>query len=321
MNWVLRRDIMSHFLEFPYQLRGSEHDASSMKSCHCGTIRITSRGEDTGVAACSEPLNAMAALSMQRCSVLSRPANAGPCLPISRSAARSTLSCSASSHPTTHEHIQVKASPGTDPCTTNTGCSKNGLWVQNRNVAKPARSYAGVQASACMHEEAATCWPQVTPSPENTARQIPQHTRACDASPLRPARLRPLYLDHELRISCSLLRRAFSTSLGMAAASLLATQQASAATEVMQLADRDARIGVVALLFLPVLGWVAFNIGGPALNQLSEMSKENVPVIKSQLKKGDKNRKPKRGIVAAVRPACCGDHAACGVSPHLFIFL
>ena len=101
-----------------------------------------------------------------------------------------------------------------------------------------------------------------------------------------------------------MLCRAFSTSLGMAAASLLATQQASAATEVMQLADRDARIGVVALLFLPVLGWVAFNIGGPALNQLSEMSKDNVPVIKSQLKKGDKNRKPKRGIVAAVCPAC-----------------
>ena len=73
---------------------------------------------------------------------------------------------------------------------------------------------------------------------------------------------------------------------------MAAVQSADAVTEVMQLADRDARIGVVALLFLPVLGWVAFNIGGPALNQLSEMSKENVPVIKSQLKKGSQNRKP-----------------------------
>ena len=117
-----------------------------------------------------------------------------------------------------------------------------------------------------------------------------------------------------------MLCRAFSTSLGMAAASLLATQQASAATEVMQLADRDARFGVVALLFLPVLGWVAFNIGGPALNQLSEMSRQNTPAIKSQLKKGDSQRKPKRGIVAAVRPrwlqqpaALAATHVCCCV--------
>ena len=97
--------------------------------------------------------------------------------------------------------------------------------------------------------------------------------------------------------------RAFNASLGAAAASLLATQQASAATEVMQLADRDARFGVVALLFLPVLGWVAFNIGGPALNQLSEMSKNNVPAIKSQLKKGSQSKR--RGIIGAVRPWPC----------------
>ena len=75
---------------------------------------------------------------------------------------------------------------------------------------------------------------------------------------------------------------------------MAAVQSADAATEVMQLADRDARIGVVALLFLPVLGWVAFNIGGPALNQLSEMSKNNVPAIKSQLKKGSQNKPGKK---------------------------
>ena len=65
---------------------------------------------------------------------------------------------------------------------------------------------------------------------------------------------------------------------------LAATQQADAASEVMQLADRDLRIAVVFLLFIPVLGWVAFNIGGPGLNQLSEMAKNNVPAIKNQLK-------------------------------------
>lgn len=57
---------------------------------------------------------------------------------------------------------------------------------------------------------------------------------------------------------------------------MAATQQADAASEVMQLAERDLRFGVVALLFIPVLGWVAFNIGGPALNQLSEMSKNSL---------------------------------------------
>ena len=73
---------------------------------------------------------------------------------------------------------------------------------------------------------------------------------------------------------------------------MAAVQSADAAADVMQLAERDARFGVVALLFLPVLGWVAFNIGGPAINQLSEMSRNNTPAIKSQLKKGGQNRKP-----------------------------
>ncbi|MFZ8260775.1 photosystem II protein Y, partial [Staphylococcus aureus] len=34
----------------------------------------------------------------------------------------------------------------------------------------------------------------------------------------------------------------------------------------------DNRLGIIATLFLPVLGWVAFNIGGPALNQLNAQS-------------------------------------------------
>ena len=35
----------------------------------------------------------------------------------------------------------------------------------------------------------------------------------------------------------------------------------------------DNRFGIIATLFLPVIGWVAFNIGGPALNQLANTGK------------------------------------------------
>ncbi|BDA48051.1 probable photosystem II core complex proteins psbY, chloroplastic [Coccomyxa sp. Obi] len=68
--------------------------------------------------------------------------------------------------------------------------------------------------------------------------------------------------------------------VGLSAASLLAAPQADAANEVMQLATGDNRFGIIATLFLPVLGWVLFNIGGPALNQLN-----NTGVNKGKLKK------------------------------------
>ena len=35
----------------------------------------------------------------------------------------------------------------------------------------------------------------------------------------------------------------------------------------------DNRVGIIATLFLPVVGWVLFNIGGPALNQLANTGK------------------------------------------------
>ncbi|EIE27294.1 hypothetical protein COCSUDRAFT_52123 [Coccomyxa subellipsoidea C-169] len=65
-------------------------------------------------------------------------------------------------------------------------------------------------------------------------------------------------------------RRAVTGAIvGLSAASLLAVPQADAANEVMQLAAGDNRFGIIATLFLPVIGWVLFNIGGPALNQLN----------------------------------------------------
>lgn len=35
----------------------------------------------------------------------------------------------------------------------------------------------------------------------------------------------------------------------------------------------DNRVGIIATLFLPVVGWVGFNIAGPALNQLANTGK------------------------------------------------
>mmetsp|Transcript_3602 Transcript_3602/g.10471 ORF Transcript_3602/g.10471 Transcript_3602/m.10471 type:complete len:231 (+) Transcript_3602:95-787(+) len=61
---------------------------------------------------------------------------------------------------------------------------------------------------------------------------------------------------------------------GLTAASLLSAESADAATEVAQLAG-DARISVIATLFVPLVGWVLFNIGGPALNQLRNQAAKN----------------------------------------------
>lgn len=59
---------------------------------------------------------------------------------------------------------------------------------------------------------------------------------------------------------------------GGAALSLLSAEQANAATELAQVAASDGRLGVIGLLFLPVLGWVAFNIAQPALNQIAKQA-------------------------------------------------
>ena len=56
---------------------------------------------------------------------------------------------------------------------------------------------------------------------------------------------------------------------------LMAADSAQAATEVAQLAAGDNRIGVLGTLLIPVLGWVAFNIAQPALNQLNRMQEMN----------------------------------------------
>ena len=55
-------------------------------------------------------------------------------------------------------------------------------------------------------------------------------------------------------------KRSIAAGLGLTGATLLAGGNADAATELMQLADSDNRVAIIGLLFLPVIGWVGFNI-------------------------------------------------------------
>eukprot|EP00967_Tisochrysis_lutea_P114619 scaffold182824_cov22-Tisochrysis_lutea.AAC.1 len=55
-----------------------------------------------------------------------------------------------------------------------------------------------------------------------------------------------------------LARQALMTST--AAATLFAAGSANAATEIMDIAAIDNRVALLGTLFVPVLGWVAFNI-------------------------------------------------------------
>jgi photosystem II PsbY protein len=70
-------------------------------------------------------------------------------------------------------------------------------------------------------------------------------------------------------------KRGVAAGLGLTAASLLAAQNADAATEIAQVAAGDARILAIATLFVPAIGWVLFNIGGPLLNQVNETAERN----------------------------------------------
>jgi photosystem II PsbY protein len=63
-------------------------------------------------------------------------------------------------------------------------------------------------------------------------------------------------------------KKSVAAGLGLGAASLLMAGKADAATEAMQLAGSDSRVGILLTLFVPVIGWVLFNILGPAQNQV-----------------------------------------------------
>src|SRR5687768_13657396 len=52
-----------------------------------------------------------------------------------------------------------------------------------------------------------------------------------------------------------------------AVTTLFSSGNALAASELAQIAASDNRGSILLTLLVPVLGWVAFNIAGPALNQ------------------------------------------------------
>jgi len=53
-------------------------------------------------------------------------------------------------------------------------------------------------------------------------------------------------------------------------------QQSAHISLLLQLAaGRDNRVFIIATLFVPVVGWVGFNILGPALNQLQAQVQKN----------------------------------------------
>eukprot|EP00890_Picochlorum_soloecismus_P003594 jgi/Picsp_1/4235/NSC_01744-R1_photosystem ii protein len=70
-------------------------------------------------------------------------------------------------------------------------------------------------------------------------------------------------------------KKGLLTGLGLGLASLMAAQGADAATEVMNVAAGDSRAGLLVFPVAAALGWVGFNIAGPALNQLNTMSEKS----------------------------------------------
>ena len=63
-----------------------------------------------------------------------------------------------------------------------------------------------------------------------------------------------------------------TAALSSAVGTFLAAGNVSAAQELANaVAKSDNRFAILATVALPVLGWVGFNIAGPAINQISQM--------------------------------------------------
>ena len=69
-----------------------------------------------------------------------------------------------------------------------------------------------------------------------------------------------------------------SAALAGVAGQMFMAGQASAAQEVAAVAG-DNRLGILLTLFAPAVGWVLFNIAGPALNQVNEMGDKKKALI------------------------------------------
>ncbi len=97
------------------------------------------------------------------------------------------------------------------------------------------------------------------------------------------------------------LQVAKNLSLSAVAASWALAGNAQAATELAQVAASDNRFGTIALLFVPALGWVGFNILQPAFNQLNRMGE----LSGSPAPKGNTSPK-KRGTAALKKRSVAG---------------
>jgi hypothetical protein len=90
-------------------------------------------------------------------------------------------------------------------------------------------------------------------------------TRRAGCPVIKPA---SSFSDVILHVQASLIKLA---GVSTTVSTLLAAGNAQAAQEVAALAARDNRASTLLLLLAPALGWVAFNILAPALNQLKGM--------------------------------------------------
>jgi photosystem II PsbY protein len=87
-------------------------------------------------------------------------------------------------------------------------------------------------------------------------------------------------------------------TLSAVASSWMFSGNAQAATELANLAASDNRLGTISLLFLPVIGWVGFNILQPALNQLNRQAEIKDEAVAAT--SGRSAGRKKRGVAGAV---------------------
>lgn len=101
------------------------------------------------------------------------------------------------------------------------------------------------------------------------------------------------------------VKRSLAAIVGLSAVcSMLMAETANAATEVAQLAETDNRILVLATVFVPVVGWVGFNIAQPLFSQFLRMNdkaevkaaaaKKAAPPIKNKILAPVKKILPKK---------------------------
>lgn len=103
------------------------------------------------------------------------------------------------------------------------------------------------------------------------------------------------------KIAVFLLQFGKIATLSAVASSWMFTGNAQAAAELATVAAADNRLSVIGLLFLPALGWVAFNIFQPALNQLARQSEIKEDASGSSAPRAPRKApKKKRGVAGAV---------------------